>query len=43
MSQEIEAAQLQRTVIVRGVEHQRIRYGEEAEDWGVSRKKVYKK
>lgn len=37
MSQEIEAAQLQLTVLIRGIERQRVRYGEEAEDYGVDR------
>jgi rRNA maturation endonuclease Nob1 len=37
MSQEIEAAQLQRTISIGGIERQRIRYGEEAEDWGADR------
>lgn len=30
----IEAAQLQRTYEIRAVEHARIAYGEEADDWG---------
>ena len=37
MSQEIDAAQLQTTVVIGGIERQRIRYGEEAEDWGADR------
>jgi len=37
MSQEIDAAQLQRTVVIAGIERQRVRYGEEAEDWGADR------
>jgi rRNA maturation endonuclease Nob1 len=37
MSQEIETTQLQLTVLIGGVERQRIRYGEEAEDWEADR------
>jgi hypothetical protein len=37
MSREIEAAQLQHIVLISSVERQRIRYGEEAEDWGADR------
>ena len=37
MSREIETAQLQPTVLIGGVERQRIRYGEEADDWGADR------
>ncbi len=35
--EKIEAAQLQPTVMIGGVEYLRIRYGEEAEDWGADR------
>ena len=35
--EKIEAAQLQPTAIIGGVERQRIRYGEEAKDWGADR------
>ena len=37
MSPEIEAAQLQPTIVIGGIERQRVRYGEEAEDWGADR------
>ena len=37
MSPEIEAAQLQPTIVIGGIELQRVRYGEEAEDWGADR------
>ena len=37
MSQEIDAAQLQLTISIGGIERQRIRYGEEADDWGADR------
>ena len=37
MSPEIEAAQLQPTVVIGGTERKRVRYGEEAEDWGADR------
>ena len=32
--EKIEAAQLQPTISIRGVEHQRVRYGDESDDWG---------
>jgi hypothetical protein len=32
--EKIEAAQLQPTVLISGQERQRLRYGEEADDWG---------
>jgi hypothetical protein len=35
--EKIEAAQLEPTVIVGGIERQRIRYGDEADDWGAQR------
>ena|ERR1051325_4674375 len=35
--EKIEAAQLEPTVIIGGIDHYRIRYGEEAEDWGADR------
>ena len=35
--EKIEAAQLEPTVIVGGIERQRIRYGDEADDWGADR------
>jgi hypothetical protein len=35
--EKIQAAQLQTTVTVSGREHDRLRYGEEAEDWGAGR------
>lgn len=35
--EQIEAAQLQPTVIINGKKHIRVRYGEEAEDWGADR------
>lgn len=34
LPEKIEAAQLQPTVMVAGREHQRVRYGDEADDWG---------
>ncbi len=37
MAREIEEAQSQQTVLIGGVERQRIRYGEEAENWGANR------
>jgi len=35
--EKIEAAQLQPTVTVAGQERQRLRYGQEADDWGADR------
>lgn len=35
--EKIEAAQLQPTVEIAGVERKRLRYGEEADDWGADR------
>ncbi|HAB19856.1 MAG TPA: hypothetical protein PLX89_24370 [Verrucomicrobiota bacterium] len=35
--EKIEAAQLQPTVMVAGRERQRVRYGQEARDWGADR------
>jgi hypothetical protein len=35
--EKIEAAQLQPTVIIGGIERKRVLYGEEAEDWGADR------
>jgi hypothetical protein len=35
--EQIEAAQLQRTYVIGGAERERVRYGEEAEDWGADR------
>ncbi len=35
--EKIEEAQLQPTVVIDGIERQRIRYGEETEDWGANR------
>lgn len=35
--EKIEAAQLQPTVEIAGVERRRLRYGQEAEDWGADR------
>jgi hypothetical protein len=35
--EQIEAAQLQRTYIIGGLERDRVRYGEEAADWGADR------
>jgi len=35
--EKIEAAQLHPTVLINGVEHQRIRYGAEAKNWGADR------
>ena len=35
--EKIEAAQSQPTATVAGQEHQRLRYGEEAHDWGANR------
>jgi hypothetical protein len=32
--EKIQAAQLQPTILIRGVEHQRVRYGDETDDWG---------
>ena len=37
MSHEIDSAQLQTTISIGGVERQRMRYGEEAADWGADR------
>jgi hypothetical protein len=37
MSPEIEAAQLKPTIVIGGIERQRVRYGQEAEDWGADR------
>lgn len=37
-SQRIESAQNEPTVVINGLEHQRVRYGEEAEDWGADRR-----
>jgi hypothetical protein len=37
MSPEIESAQLKPTIVIGGIERQRVRYGEEAEDWGADR------
>jgi len=34
---QIDAAQSQRTYIIAGVQRGRVRYGEEAEDWGAKR------
>jgi hypothetical protein len=35
--EKIQAAQLQTTVEIAGAERQRLRYGEEANDWGADR------
>jgi hypothetical protein len=35
--EKIQAAQLQPTVEIAGIERQRVRYGDEAEDWGADR------
>ena len=35
--EQIEAAQLQPTFVKRGIERERIRYGEEEDDWGADR------
>ena len=32
--EKIKAAQLEPTVAIKGIERQRVRYGEEADDWG---------
>jgi hypothetical protein len=37
MSHEIDEAQLQTTISIGGIERQRLRYGEEADDWGADR------
>ena len=39
--EKIEAAQLQPTVSIAGVEYQRVRYGEEADDWGADRQSCH--
>ena len=37
MSEKIDPAQPQTTIVVAGLDRQRVRYGEEAEDWGALR------
>lgn len=39
--EKIQAAQLQPTVSIGGVEYKRIRYGEEADDWGADRQSCH--
>ena len=37
MSHEIKAAQIKTTILIGGIERQRVRYGAASEDWGADR------